>query len=674
MESPAPAFLRPLSVLALFLWGTATPAEALTTRDYAVQVTARRTGPRQITLSWPTPTAAPGSYNVRRQTSGTGRGPSIATLAGSATQFVDDNAPEGTVYDYTIETDLYNRYGEARAGFDLPPVEHRGTVLLVVDQTQASPLSSELARLEEDLIGDGWKVIRHDVPRDDAFASSGALQRQVKALIVEDYTADPSHVKEVFLFGRAPIPYAGAINPDGHSNHLGAWPADVYYGDVDGLWTDATANYVQPGNARLTNRPGDGKFDQTIVPADGSGDAVELGVGRVDLSNLPAFPHTETELLRGYLNKDHDYRHHRGVFAAVPQRGLIRDGFGVFGGEAFAANGWRNFTALLGTASITAVGTDQYFPTLASDAYLWTYACGGGTYQSASGVGTTTAGFAVGDPKTVFTLLFGSYFGDWDNANNFLRAPLATPSYGLASAWPGRPNWQFHAMSLGETLGESARFSQNAPDVGHGQIHVALLGDPTLRANTVAPPADAGGDRSDGRWSVTWTPSSDAAVSGYAVFRGDTPRGPFARLTPEGGTAAHRWRDNGAQAGHTYTYMVRALKLETTPTGSYTNLSQGVFATLTVPGEPRNVADAFPNPWRGGDHGGLPMLFRNVPDRSVIRVYGVSGNRVREIRVEGGPAQWDLLGDDGRPVGSGVYYFVVEAGGEIQRGRLAVQR
>mgnify|MGYP000013517969 CR=1 FL=1 len=30
------------------------------------------------------------------------------------------------------------------------------------------------------------------------------------------------------------MPYSGNIYPDGHTDHRGAWPADTYYGDIDG--------------------------------------------------------------------------------------------------------------------------------------------------------------------------------------------------------------------------------------------------------------------------------------------------------------------------------------------------------------------------------------------------------------------------------------------------------
>src|SRR5205814_612394 len=210
-------------------------------------------------------------------------------------------------YEYAVVKDAgsYKGYGYVQSGINVPLLENRGKVVLVVDRTYAAQLASELNRLQQDLVGDGWTVLRHDVGRSDSVVS-------VKNLIKADYNADPAGVKSVFLFGHVPVPYSGQLNPDGHPEHIGAWPADVYYGDMDGNWTDSSVNYTQSANsdpadrARLTNRPGDGKFDQTQIPS-----SLELEVGRVDLANMPGDDYwgidavipSETELLRRYLVK-----------------------------------------------------------------------------------------------------------------------------------------------------------------------------------------------------------------------------------------------------------------------------------------------------------------------------------------------------------------------------------
>ena len=56
------------------------------------------------------------------------------------------------------------------------------------------------------------------------------------------HAAAHADLESVFLLGHVPVPYSGQINPDGHSNHVGAWAADVYYGELDGNWTDVTVN------------------------------------------------------------------------------------------------------------------------------------------------------------------------------------------------------------------------------------------------------------------------------------------------------------------------------------------------------------------------------------------------------------------------------------------------
>ena len=59
---------------------------------------------------------------------------------------------------------------------------------------------------------------------------------------------------------------------------------------------------------------------------------------------MPSFAAGETALLQQYLDKDHDYRHKA---FAVDQRAVVDDNFGWFGGEAFAASGWRNASSTI---------------------------------------------------------------------------------------------------------------------------------------------------------------------------------------------------------------------------------------------------------------------------------------------------------------------------------------
>lgn len=481
-------------------------------------------------------------------------------------------------YEYRVQEVGTGGVGYINSGIALAPLHTRGRVILVVDSTVAAPLAAELLDFEALLDGDGWQIARIDVPR--TLPATGVKQR-----IVAAYQQDPANTKALFLFGHVPVPYSGNINPDGHPDHQGAWPCDGYYADMNGTWTDATVNNAAAGDARNHNVPGDGKFDQSSFPS-----AVELQVGRVDFYNLPAFASDETELLRRYFQKDRDWR--LGLIHAAP-RGAIDDNFQSYA-EGFAQNGWKNFTPLLGADSVRYFDWDG----LKNTDYLWAYGCGGGWYQGAGGV-ITTSQFASDTLRTVFAMLFGSYFGDWDSPDNLLRASLASPGTILTNAWAGRPNWQFHHLGLGETVGYGAFVTMNnagayVAGYGGGQVHIALMGDPTLRMTVVPPPAGpVQTTLYDSSVRLDFGDSPDPAAAGYFVYRRPLGDSLWALLTPQP-LAESEFYDSCLVGGQAYEYLFRAAKFETTPSGSYWNLSQGLRTDpVSVPMSPPVLEASF---------------------------------------------------------------------------------
>ncbi len=572
------------------------PLAAQQASDYAVRVSATvQADPPQIALTWPAMEHA-SEYRVARK----GKheetwGPPVV-LPGSASGYLDQTVTVNVPYEYRIsrKEGSSTAHGYVSAGIQTPLVEGRGRLILIVDASQAASLVSELNRFQQDLVGDGWMVVRHDVPRmsvsaDNPDPSLWSVRSNevaaVKQLIKADYAADPAGMEAVLLFGHVPVPYSGALAPDGHPDHVGAWPADVFYGDMSGVWTDSTVINRGSADPRNHNVPGDGKFDQDYIPGN-----VVLEVGRVDLANLPAFA-PETTLLRQYLEKDHRFR--QKLVSAEPW-GLVQDNLELLGGEVPAAvSGWGNLSALLGAENVQ-VG--RWLSDLIQDEYLWGYGCGPGTFTRAAGVAESVH-FLVYDTRVVFTMLFGSYFGDWDSENNFLRAQLATPSYTLTSAWAGRPNWFFHPMGMGETIGFSTRLTQNntglyqghtlTNDVGivgpgdprgfMNQVHIALMGDPTLRLHPVAPPRELTGlTNASGGIDLRWAAPAEG-VLGYHVYRAPAAGGPYARLTGSLVTGT-------AYTDATFTaerfYMVRAITLQRSASGTYYNASQGAFAEV----------------------------------------------------------------------------------------------
>jgi hypothetical protein len=541
---------------------------------YTVQISAVvQTNPAQIAMTWLPDEYVANSYTIyRKAKEATSWGSPIASLDGSATNFTDSNVAVGSAYEYEIYKNGvgHDGYGYIYAGIQAPLTDQRGKLVLVVATNATATLSSELARLQSDLTGDGWFVIRHDVSSNDSPAS-------VKSLITADYHSDPANVNTVFLFGRVPILESGTLNYDGHE--VRAMPADAYYADMDGVW-DTNVNYL---------------------PSD-----VELMAGRVDLCDMPGVGATvpwpnETELLRNYLNKDHNWRQ---ALMSVPHQALMGDRRGGENGEATAGDGFRNFDPLVGHGVTTLAGVEDDSPDetrwssiLGVTNFLLAYGCGGGDRAAISFLGTNSpvdspyawiySTDVVGqDAHAVFVMLFGSWFGNWDSEDNIMRSFLATPTMGLESFMAGRPHWFIHHLGLGETIGYSTRLTMNNSTLYQVQsngmtraIYIALMGDPTLRLDPVAPPAGLNANAVGGNVALSWSASPDTVV-GYHVYRAASVAGPYTRITtsPAAGTI---FTDNAVSPG-THAYMVRAVKLQTTPSGTYFNPSEGIFATVNV--------------------------------------------------------------------------------------------
>lgn len=575
-----------------------------------------RTSPAQIALVWKASTVA-GDYTIYRRTTGpnTSWGSAVATLPRTATSWVDSAVQEGIEYEYRLVRPGANGY--LRAGIRIPLKDDWGKVIFLVDASLAEPMRPELDQMQRLMVADGWQVVRHEVSRTAAVPA-------VKALIKSLYDQDPARTRALYLFGHLPVPYSGAIMPDGHSEHKGAWPADVFYADLDGTWTDSTVTITSASHGeeptRNHNIPGDGKYDQNYAPS-----PLELEVGRVDLANLPKLTPlgTEVELLRNYVRKNHRFRHKQ--FA--PERRALVYGR-EFDWKPFrpATDVHRDASAFFGQGALTVLESYEFLPTLQTQTYLWAHGDGGGHFQGAKGVGTTSYFVKVAtstlfdygvtyDPQAAFFTTFGSWFGDWDTEDNFLRAFLAVPTGGLTNIWAGGNHWFAQDLALGYNLGRPARLlhaNVNSADRGYTleftdasfsrneRVHMTLMGDPTLRVFVVGPPGHVD-LRPAGR--LTWSAAADTAIVGYHVYWAAEELGPYLRLTTDPVTTCS-FEDSAAKLDGWY--MVRAIKLETTGSGTFFNPSVGIM----VPAAP------VPTPAHDYDPAGnLLLRWRGAPDR-----------------------------------------------------------
>jgi len=559
--------------------------------DVAVQVSAQaQAAPPKIVLSWPVAPSEGVTYKshtiYRKDPADNDWGKPIAVLPGTAEMFADSAVRTGVAYEYQVIRDVqppdsFRGYGYVCAGIQVPAIEARGKIILLVESKLTEKLKTEIIQLQQDLVGDGWQVLRRDV-------DAGLKDYQIKSIIANDYHADPAHVQAAFLLGHIAVPYSGNIDPDGHDYHQGAWPADMYYGDLTGTWTDTTVDnhLAKLKSPRNYNVPGDGKWDQDHLPNDGQ---VVIQVGRVDLSNLPAFAAVdpkldEIDLLARYLDKDHRYRHNLPPFDTVRPRALIPVSF----------NGHpRPYFLALSAVSDALLGHDAFdvrdWPKEAAtdNTYLWGFGYAVGGYTSVAGV-TDTKQLANGHANVVFAMLMGSLSGDWDTPDNVVRAMLASQPMCLAVGWGGQ--WYFQHMAMGQTIGYAVRLTQNNrgfypnpwatpySDNLQAMVHIALQGDPTLRLMPVSAATGLTAVAAGGAVKLTLTPPTAPPqdIRGYYIYRAANADGPFVRISPDL-VKELAFTDATPPAGSNV-YMVRALKLQTTGGGTFFNLSQGVFA------------------------------------------------------------------------------------------------
>jgi len=625
---------------------------------FRVDVTPQASPPA-ITLRWDFP--APDSASLYRRVLSANASPPFAWVAPipkGALSFTDYPS-KGVAYEYRIIMGP-ERSPVVAAGIELGPIERRGKVLLLVDETLAAPAAAELGLLERDLVGDGWRVVRRNVPRDDGRYLTRLQAQALKNQIIAEYNSDPANVKAVLLVGHVPVPYCGWSAPDGH--FFRALPCDGYYGDIDGTFTDSSINQPSASNGeRGRNIPGDGKFDQNAFPSD-----IDLSVGRIDVANMPAFGDPEVVLLKRYLAKAHAWRHRR---FRVDSNSLVNWTRPYHWGDFNTAYNLTDNVYTFANARLYSLngndlpGADaDYMRLLSRRSNLFAFTGSTGANDAAGGV--TTAQIAARNILAPFTFEGGSYSVDWDQRNNLMRAFVAASGYALSGGWSEFPSWYLHHMGAGATLGFSARANQNNEGLyfdlfGRARaFFLALHGDPTLRMFNVAPPSQLNATASGNGVALAWTASADAPVGGYLVYRAPSIFGEFTRLTdaPVTGTT---YTDTIPRTGDVV-YMVRAVKLQRSPTASFWNLSEGAFVPVRSNGTPNRLPTATSKAISGGASMAV-TLEGSDPDNDSL-VYVVNETTING-RLSGSPPNLTYTAYDGNAGNDRFTYTVHDAWG-----------
>jgi hypothetical protein len=497
----------------------------------------------------------------------------------SGSSYTDSTIEVNVEYEYKFQVannyNTNNAYGYISFGVNLAAKTDRGNILLVVDDRFTTTLSASIYQLKRDLISDGWNPL-------DMYVSKNEAVTSVKTKI--DSANASNNLNSIYLIGHVPVPYAGVIAPDGHGNHRGAWATDLFYVSDASKWTDSSINFVNSQNNSMSNVPGDGKFDNHRLE-----EQTNCPISRVDFYNLPSQTSSELNMLINYFSEASKYKNGK---IEVKEAGLIDNQF-INANEGFAANGYRNFKSLTGD-SIT---EGAMLSNLEQETYKWTYAVSYGTDTSMYNVASVTD-LNNSSYKGIFSMVLGSYFADWNTQDNFMRSLLADGKM-LTTCWAGRPNWFYHHMGLNNPIGLSAKMTAennagwsslsatkyDAAGGAQNQIHITLLGDPTLRLKHL--PSIAGFNaifkKSNSTTKLSWAIPTANSTSTVSIYKSTDSTSGYSLLATVAATDS-TYVDSSIS--DIYFYYIKYTTLDTTLSGTYYNNSLGSFirSDTTTPG------------------------------------------------------------------------------------------
>ncbi len=502
-------------------------------------------------------------YNIyRKLLSDSTFGRPLAILNSEAEGFIDSTVQSGFHYEYKIEnyqTEI-SAYNYVAAGVNIPLKDKMGILLLVSDNTD---LPENYYKFKSFLATEMSSVHERKVPSALSFDKEKTIR--VKEIIKEEVYKNPD-IRYVMLVGNVPIPYSGNFSPDGHNDHIGAFPADVWYADLDYQWSDSLIDADSAAAPRQHNFPGDGKFDNYYLPS-----PTELIISRIDFRNLTDFPESESELLERYFEKNIRYR--TGLYKPR-KRAFLSDGFGEYGGFP-ATFAYNQFASLFDKDSITLLNMRE---NMSTGGYSMAYGCAPGGYNSIY-LTLYSHDLAQKDYDAVFLSCFGSWLCDWDSENNLLRAAIASEPSILCSWFGNNPQIPLHNFGLGQTIGEQIYTAQNNKmlyqywyNYVQRGVHLNLMGDPTLKLHHLLMPQNINAKLNEDFCEINWEASEDAEY--YNIYKSNSSN-TLGNKINESPVYSINYKDYKLLSGKSI-YTVKAVKKIITQNGSYYEESTGI--------------------------------------------------------------------------------------------------
>jgi Bacterial TSP3 repeat len=551
-------------------------------------------------------------YGISRRIAGSDS--SFTTMASGivTNSWVDTSGSPGVYYEYRIDrfsTLAIVSHPVIVASLAGSMIDQRGRAILMIDQTLTNALWSDFEAYKRQLAADGWAVTNYYVPRHfdpplscatyDTDATAGWVANvnnmaTIKNIIRREYTNNLTSTNVVILVGHVPIPHSGLIPEDGHPDHWGAWTTDAWYGEMTAQWGDSSVNYTNSTFCMNNNRPNDGRFDADSIPFEQSGSPgrIEMGVGRIDFSNLPVhltagtFPGVvdtagvEVKSLQRYFGKTLRYRR--------AEIGFLREarswqGDGSFHG-GIGAHQWINTRAFGSEAFDTAPrGTDLFLVTtnflfgMHSDFGFFNEI---GHNQMPLSRRHTSLDIVQGDqvPRGMFVFLDGSYMNDWYRDDSILRTCLGMSDTALVLLWGRNHIWRtdrFSAGSAAHTILQDT-FAAGVTTNSKRSLH----GDPTLREQYIAPVSSFSAGKSGVNVVLSWA-NSAAADMGYRIYWAsgtNTTSWSFLAALPPSSISF----TTSALNPSTNAYLIRAIGLRQSGSGSLSVSSFGAVAPNEV--------------------------------------------------------------------------------------------
>jgi hypothetical protein len=187
------------------------------------------------------------------------------------------------------------------------------------------------------------------------------------------------------------------------------------------------------------------------------------------------------------------------------------------------------------------------------------------------------------NPRSIFQLHFGSNINEWFHWDaDPLRVALGVSNAVLSTTWLNiwqGTYWKADRMHCGGHLAFALQDTFAAGSSVSCRT-TALLGDPFLREFPLPPVASLSALKSGVNISLSWTPNL-SATSGYRIYRANSADPTSWTWKADVAAGSSGWTNVSPGPGK-YSYLIKAMALQSNASGSFTNVSIGTQTSLEI--------------------------------------------------------------------------------------------